>query len=214
MLKIVSPTGCVHAVDDTTKSGAHHTRAKLYSTLCNHAGWRYQYYHQWKETVYQVSCKRCLHVMNKKIEYKETGWTRARRFCEHRYPHLKHGVLCNESAKFRAEVAMRKCKPLLCPIPDVPAPHMMVKELVLRTIAQIGKDLIQAEEALRMRFNMVAVHCPRREPAIQKKSHAHMCSDPLLSKRDKDSNFGWACVMANCPHMSKALLWRRTNKEE
>ena len=212
MLKVMSPTGCVHAVSTTTKRGLH-KQVKLYATLCNHAGWRYEYYHKWEETAYQVTCKRCLYVINKKIKRKETDWTRARHGCEHRYPHLKHGVMCRNKDYRGTKTIMRKCNALYCLIPDAPAPHMMAKGLVLRTLAQLNKELVQAERTFRLRFKMIAVHCPRRKPAIQDNGYAHMCSDPLLLKKGKDPKFGWACVMDNCPHMFKALVWRSSQKE-
>jgi hypothetical protein len=173
----------------------------------------------WKKTVKDVTCKRCLVVLNKKIEHKEDGWTKANRDCAHRYPHLKHGVLCNESTtnprssvKFRAEVSMRKCLSKLCPIPHVPSAAEMVEYLVYMTIKEINNSLMSAERRCRMRFKLIAVHCKWAKPAIQDNGHAHRCTCPELKKWGKDPKFGWCCIMQNCPHMQEALMWR--NKGE
>jgi len=202
MLKIVSPTGCVHAVNDTVADD----KGAKYSTLCYHANYYYsygeQYYHRWKKTsAADVTCKRCLKVMNKKIRRKETDWTKANRGCKHRYPHLKHGVLCDESTKFRAEVAMRKCTSTLCPTPCVPSAAEVIEKFVLETITNISKELILADKTFKLRFDMIAVHCKWKKPH---KSKYSQCTNPKL----EDLNFGWACSMTNCPHMNDALNWR------
>jgi len=203
MLRIVSPTGCVHAVADVTKKG-------WYATHCNHAGWRYQYYHEWDQTSKDVTCKRCLAVLNKKIKHKETGWTRARRSCEHRYPHLRYGVQCKNKCFHGAPDRPRLCESLYCPMPHVPTAATMAEELVHATITEIANDLMRAEKAYKLRFNMIAVHCKHKKPAIQDNSYPHMCSNSALKRNGSglDPKFGWACRMTHCPHMFKAMLWR------
>lgn len=206
MLKIVSPTGRVHAVDKQHSDKNH----GYYAVMCNHTGWRQQYLHKWDETKRDVNCKRCLCVLNKKIRRKETDWTKAKRGCEYRYPHLKHGVLCNVSAKFRIEVAMRKCTSMLCPMPYSPlfTPAIMVEELVVATITEIAEEIMRTEKDYVLRFNMIAVHCKHKKPAIQDNGSPHMCSNPNLKKGSMDPKFGWGCIMNNCPHMLEALVWR------
>ena len=200
MLKIVSPTGCVHAVD------------RLYSdmdvgnaTLCNHANYHKsygeQYYHKWPLTGKDVICKRCLYIMNKKIEYKENDWTKANRGCEHRYPHLKYGVVCRNKCYLGTKDIMRKCHKLYCAIPYKPTSAAMVSDLVCNTIINISKDLLLADKSFKLRFDMIAVHCGWKKPS---KSDYSQCTNPDL----KDLHFGWACGMKNCPYMNDALNWR------
>jgi hypothetical protein len=213
MLKIVSPTGCVHAVDlDYSNTGNGNV------TLCSHANYHRsygeQYYHMWKKTVKDVTCKRCLVVLNKKIEHKETDWTKSRRNCEHRYPHLKHGVLCNESTtsprssvKFGAEVAMRKCVSKLCPIPPIKTQYVhsaaaMVSDLVCNTIINISKDLLHADKSFKLRFDMIAVHCQWKKPD---KSDYSQCTNP---DRQRPTRFGFHCGIKGCPYMNDAVNWR------
>lgn len=59
MLKIVSPTGCVHIVDN-----AYSDKLLGRVTLCNHVNYRgehgEQFRHHWPSTTSTVTCKRCL----------------------------------------------------------------------------------------------------------------------------------------------------------
>jgi hypothetical protein len=57
LLKVVSPTGCVHAV-------ANAGLLKRYSTECNHSeAYGAGYYHNWPVTDKPITCKRCLRVL-------------------------------------------------------------------------------------------------------------------------------------------------------
>jgi hypothetical protein len=208
MLKIVSPTGCVHAVDEIYSDHEH----GFHMTMCNHANalanFGEQYHHKWDKTSHKVTCKRCLYVLNKKVEHLENDWTTARRGCEHRYPHLKYGVMCRNKCYLGTQDIMRKCHSLYCPIPHVPSAVEMVAELVRKTITNIAKEHMRAESIFRLRFSMIAVHCKWAKPAIQDNNHAHRCTCPELKKWGKDPKFGWCCIMQNCPHMQEALTWR------
>ena len=60
LLKVVSPTGCVHLVNDESHG--------KYSTECNHKdyfqGWGEGFYHKWDLTEKPVTCKRCLKLLH------------------------------------------------------------------------------------------------------------------------------------------------------
>lgn len=60
LLKVVSPTGCVHLVNGQADG--------RYGTECNHKnyfqGWGGGYFHKWKLTEKPVTCKRCLRLLN------------------------------------------------------------------------------------------------------------------------------------------------------
>ncbi len=66
LLKVVSPTGCVHLVSDVDR--------KYYRTECNHKdyfkGWDGGYYHDWRLTEKPVTCKRCLKSLGPAEEQK------------------------------------------------------------------------------------------------------------------------------------------------
>ncbi len=207
MLRIVSPTGKVHAVNQQFDLMPVLERTKLgFATLCN------QYYHKWPTTTKDVTCKRCLSILNKMLEHKETGWTRARSCCEHRYPHLKYGIQCKNKCYHGVPDKPRLCDSLYCAIPHASTPASMVAELVHDTITNIGKELVFADKAFVLRFKMIAVHCGWRKPAVKGKfSKTHWCSNPDLKKGGMDHKFGWACNMNNCPHMLEALVWRSDN---
>ncbi len=60
LLKVVSPTGCVHLVADVSD--------KKYMTECNHTDyyqrWGEGCYHKWELTEKPVTCKRCLRLLD------------------------------------------------------------------------------------------------------------------------------------------------------
>ncbi len=60
LLKVVSPTGCVHVVDSELEG--------RYGTECNHKdyfkGWGGGYFHKWELTEKPVTCKRCLRILD------------------------------------------------------------------------------------------------------------------------------------------------------
>ncbi len=66
-LKVVSPTGCVHIVDDMLK-GRHFPYDERYRTKCNHNDYYRSYgagyYHGWNVTDKPVTCKRCLRLLD------------------------------------------------------------------------------------------------------------------------------------------------------
>lgn len=64
MLKVKSPTGCVHAVEGGNK------KDRKRATMCNHVNYyRYygdQYYHDWPFTDDEVTCQKCIAAMVKR----------------------------------------------------------------------------------------------------------------------------------------------------
>lgn len=69
MLKIVSPTGCVHAVDTEHMRSFMKGGKERRATVCNHADYYRehgeQHYHDWSVTTSEVTCKRCIASIKK-----------------------------------------------------------------------------------------------------------------------------------------------------
>lgn len=58
-MHVESSTGCVHKSVSSVNTNV----GTKYNTVCNHRGFLFEEYHQWKKTSKEVTCKRCLKRM-------------------------------------------------------------------------------------------------------------------------------------------------------
>ncbi len=119
MLKIVSPTDCVHIVDS-----AYSDKLVGRVSLCNHINYHKKYgeryRHHWPLTTSSATCKRCLVSLKKITDKLETKWTLRNTNCHHRFPHPKFGIMCIEPdrtgyCRLHSPKSLKKCLERYCP---------------------------------------------------------------------------------------------------
>lgn len=100
LIKVVSPTGCVHFVKGGSKGA--------YRTACNHVDYNKfhgeGYYHDWEFTLKPVTCKRCL----KSLEPAEGQKTETK---------LKHFTV--KAGKNKADQMMSRLNEDGCTVDDI-----------------------------------------------------------------------------------------------
>jgi len=215
MLKVISPTGCVHIVDN-----AYSDKLVGRVTLCNHVNYHgehgEQFRHHWTLTTSKVTCRRCLASLKRITDKLETSWTSVNTNCQHRFPHPELGIMCIEPHRtsydrLHSPNSYKKCLKRYCPIkqhPLVVDPGPLM-DMIGYILAELGTEIIATDRKFKTRFSMVSGHCGYRKktnPRRHEKTRWR-CTSPRLA----DKEFGWACNIGNCPYLNRALDWRANN---
>lgn len=216
MLKIVSPTGCVHIVDN-----AYSDKLLGRVTLCNHVNYRgehgEQFRHHWPSTTSTVTCKRCLASLKRITDKLETKWTIWNIACVHRFPHPELGIMCIEPKRcpcydrLHSPNIFKKCLKRYCPKRST-GQHSSAVDMALieHVITGLGKDIVRTDKRFKAFFVVMSKQCSFRKPTkmmSKKVDTVYQCTNPKLV----DPQLNWRCAMGACPWINRALDWKANN---